>query len=72
MGKKWSELAAQMNRNEHAVKNRFNSLLIKQKKLTPHVEKEDKLIRLARRALEDTALSPPTKAPPQPITHQLA
>lgn len=44
LGKKWSEYAAELNRTEHAVKNRYNSVLIKQKKLTPHIHKEEKII----------------------------
>jgi len=39
MGKKWAELAGIMNRNEHAVKNRFNSLIAKNKKKHPHLKK---------------------------------
>lgn len=38
-GKKWSELAASLKRTEHMVKNRFNSMVIKQKKLTPQFKK---------------------------------
>jgi hypothetical protein len=34
------------------VKNRFNSLLIKQKKLTPQIKKEEKLIKELRNRLE--------------------
>lgn len=34
------------------VKNRFNSILIKQRKLTPAVKKEDRLIAEARKRIE--------------------
>lgn len=43
-GKKWSEYAAYLKRTEHTVKNHFNSLIIKQKRATPHIKKEEKLI----------------------------
>jgi hypothetical protein len=51
-GKKWSEFAASLKRTEHMVKNRFNSILIKQRKLTPSMKKEDKLIAEARKRIE--------------------
>ena len=38
-GKKWSEFAAEVKRTEHSVKNRFNSLILKQKKMSPEVKK---------------------------------
>lgn len=41
-----------LKRTEHMVKNRFNSLLIKQKKLTPLIKKEEKLIKELRNRLE--------------------
>ena len=51
-GKKWSEYAFELNRTEHSVKNRFNSLIKRQRKLTPGIKKEEKLILEARRELE--------------------
>ncbi len=51
-GKKWSEYAIALKRTEHTVKNRFNSLLIKQKKLTPQIKKEDRLIKEIKARLE--------------------
>jgi hypothetical protein len=43
--KKWSEYAVSLRRTEHTVKNRYNSLLIKQKKLTPQFKKEERLLK---------------------------
>ena len=34
------------------VKNRFNSLLIKQQKITPKIKNEDKLIELLKESLK--------------------
>lgn len=50
LGKKWSKIVKKFGgtRTEHMVKNRFNSLIIKQKKLNATIKKENKLIKLAR------------------------
>jgi hypothetical protein len=52
-GKKWSEYGQEMHRTEHTVKNRFNSLIIRQKRMTPHVHKEEKLIELVKKHLKN-------------------
>lgn len=40
-----------MNRTEHTVKNRFNSLIIKQKKESDGPKKEEKLIQELRKKI---------------------
>lgn len=44
VGKKWAELAELLKRTEHAVKNRFNSLLVKARKTYPAIRKEQALL----------------------------
>ena len=43
-GKKWAKIGVLLHRTEHCIKNRFNSILAKQKKLTPNIRREEKLI----------------------------
>ena len=43
-GKKWAQLAGVMSRTEHDVKNRFNSLLSREQKCNPELNKEYLLI----------------------------
>lgn len=51
-GKKWAKIGSLLNRTEHSVKNRFNSILSKQKKLTPSIRKEEKMIEEIIKGLE--------------------
>ena len=50
-GKKWSEYASELRRTEHCVKNRYNSILIRQRKFTPGVRREEKLVVEAKKRL---------------------
>jgi hypothetical protein len=53
VGKKWAELAEILKRTEHAVKNRFNSLLVKGKKTYPTIRKEQALLEKIKSDLKE-------------------
>lgn len=46
-GKRWSKIAKKLgsSRTEHMIKNRYKTIISKQKKLYPHIKSEDQLIR---------------------------
>ncbi len=46
-GKRWSQVAKKLgsHRTEHMVKNRYKTILARQKKLFPHIGNENTLIR---------------------------
>ena len=43
-GKKWAELAQLLRRTEHMTKNRYYSLITKQKRVTPNIRREEDLL----------------------------
>jgi hypothetical protein len=46
-GKRWSKIAKRLgsSRTEHMIKNRYKTLISKQRKLHPQMKSEDQLIR---------------------------
>lgn len=47
IGKRWSKIAKELgsSRTEHMIKNRYKTIISKQKRLFPHIKSDDQLIR---------------------------